>query len=246
MTTATLNPTDDSYADENAPDTNYGSNTSLLIRGSFIGSRYGFMEFDISSIPVGSIIDSVTLNYYVTSATWGTYDFDSVASQIDEATLTWNNKPSIDANWNSSSAINSPLGWKSISVNTSWVESAISSGWIGIRISSSISTYQLTVSSSESSNKPYLTINYGGEYYVKVGGNDASAGTSWATAWATVNKAATTVTDGDVVHIGFGTYSSEPANNDIAPINAGAIGIKYLPETAITGGGTGSVIVEVN
>lgn len=85
------------------------------------------------------------------------------------------------------------------------------------------------------------------QYYVKAsGGLDSNNGLSWATAWATVNKAATTVADGTIVHIGFGTYNSEPANNDIAPVNAGAVGIKYLPETATTGGGTGSVIVEVN
>lgn len=85
------------------------------------------------------------------------------------------------------------------------------------------------------------------EYHVKVaGGNDSNNGLSWANAWATVDKAAKTVPDGSIVHIGFGTYNAEPANNDIAPVNAGTVGIKYLPETATTGGGTGSVIVEVN
>jgi hypothetical protein len=83
-------------------------------------------------------------------------------------------------------------------------------------------------------------------YVIASGGNDSNDGESWANAWATVNKAATTVVDGTTVHIGFGTYNAEPANNDIAPVNAGAVGIKYLPETATTGGGTGSVIVEVN
>ncbi len=85
------------------------------------------------------------------------------------------------------------------------------------------------------------------DYYVKAtGGSDSNGGSSWSDAWATINKAATTVPDGTTVHIGFGTYNAEPANNDIAPVNAGAVGIKYSPETATTGGGTGSVIVEVN
>lgn len=83
-------------------------------------------------------------------------------------------------------------------------------------------------------------------FYVKTTGNDSNDGESWANAWATINKAATTVLDGTTVHIGFGTYNAEPANNDIAPVNTGAVGIKYLPETETTGGGTGSVIVEVN
>ena len=77
-------------------------------------------------------------------------------------------------------------------------------------------------------------------FYVKTTGNDASAGTSWGTAWATIDKAATTVADGTTVHIGFGNYSQTNAQ-DIAPINAGSIGIKYIPETATAGGGTGEV-----
>ena len=85
-----------------------------------------------------------------------------------------------------------------------------------------------------------------GDRYVKTGGNDASTGLSWATAWKTVNKAATTVADGTTVHIGFGTYNAEPAGNKIAPQNIGASGISYIPETATTGGGTGTVSVEKN
>lgn len=83
-------------------------------------------------------------------------------------------------------------------------------------------------------------------YYVKVGGNDSLDGKSWANAWATINKAATTVIDGTTVHIGFGDYVTEPAANKIAPQNIGASGIFYLPETANTGGGTGTVSIEQN
>ena len=92
-----------------------------------------------------------------------------------------------------------------------------------------------------------LTTSVISHFFVKSsGGNDSNNGESWASAWATINKAAVTVLDGTTVHIGFGTYSSEPANNKIAPDNLGATGIKYLPETAVTGGGTGSVTIEIN
>ena len=84
------------------------------------------------------------------------------------------------------------------------------------------------------------------EYYTKVSGNDALSGDSWANAWATINKAATTIPDGSTVHIGFGNYTAEPAGNKIAPQNVGASGISYLPETATTGGGTGTVSIEQN
>ena len=84
------------------------------------------------------------------------------------------------------------------------------------------------------------------EHYVKVGGNDSLNGYSWVNAWATINKAATTVADGSTVHIGFGDYILEPATNKIAPQNVGATGITYHCETATTGGGTGTVSVEQN
>ena len=84
------------------------------------------------------------------------------------------------------------------------------------------------------------------EHYVKVGGNDSLNGFSWINAWATINKAAITVLDGSTVHIGFGNYILEPATNKIAPQNIGSSGIYYLPETAETGGGTGTVSIEQN
>lgn len=90
-----------------------------------------------------------------------------------------------------------------------------------------------------------VTVTYD-DYYVKTTGDDSKDGGSWANAWKTINKAATTVPDGKTVHIGFGTYDAEPAANKIAPQNIGASGIYYLPETATTGGGTGTVSVEQN
>lgn len=86
----------------------------------------------------------------------------------------------------------------------------------------------------------------GKDYYVKIGGNDTNDGSTWTKAWATINKAATTVADDSIVHIGFGDYISEPSANKIAPQNVGASGIYYLPETATTGGGTGTVSIEQN
>jgi len=89
----------------------------------------------------------------------------------------------------------------------------------------------------------YWTI---GDLYVKTTGDDSLDGRSWDNAWKTINQAANETTDGQEVHIGFGTYNAEPANNDITPVNFGTSGIKYTPETADTGGGTGSVTVEKN
>jgi len=82
--------------------------------------------------------------------------------------------------------------------------------------------------------------------YVKTTGDNDKNGTDWTEAWSTVDQAANEAFDGQEVHIGFGTYNSEPASNDITPVNFGTTGIKYTPETAGTGGGTGIVTVERN
>ena len=55
-------------------------------------------------------------------------------------------------------------------------------------------------------------------YYVKIGGSDAAAGTDWATAFATVQKALTTATLGDQIWVAAGTYYADEggsfADND--------------------------------
>lgn len=84
------------------------------------------------------------------------------------------------------------------------------------------------------------------DYYVKTTGDDGDDGLSWANAWATVNKGATTVPDGKTLHIEHGTYNAEPVANKIAPQNAGASGIKYQIHTTGGGTGTATVIVEKN
>lgn len=113
----------------------------------------------------------------------------------------------------------------------------------------SFKLYSMTASSAPCDNLAAATIeekNWEDDCYVKTTGDNDRNGTDWTEAWSTVDQAANEAFDGQEVHIGFGTYSSEPASNDIAPVNFGTTGIKYTPETAGTGGGTGSVTVERN
>ena len=78
--------------------------------------------------------------------------------------------------------------------------------------------------------------------YVKTDGDNDKSGLSWTEAWETITHAANEAADGQEVHIGFGTYDSE---TDVTPDNAGSTGIKYTPETAGSGGGTGSVTINM-
>lgn len=88
----------------------------------------------------------------------------------------------------------------------------------------------------------YFNIYQEPHYYVKTGGSDALDGESWANAWATINKVATTVADGTTVHMEHGEYSQSAALK-VAPQNAGALGIKYKPEPV--GGGDTAATVKV-
>lgn len=253
MTVTTLYVDKDAYTRIKAPDTNYGSGNSLeiayLVNDS--DTQNGYMEFDLTSIPDAQYVHDAVLR--VRKGGGGSNELaylNSLAAQFTENTITWNNAPATNSDWDTTKAFGGSA-WYEISVDANWVQSKLSSNWLGIKFSvlgyDSISLFSKEYSSG--SLKAELVITYNttpNEYYVKTSGDDTKDGSSWANAWATVNKAATTVADGKTVHIGFGTYNAEPANNDIAPVNAGAIGIKYLPETATTGGGTGSVIVEVN
>lgn len=246
MTTVTLYPTDDAHVDSNNADTNYGTDTLMDVGDS---TQYAFVQFDSSSIPVDAVISAATIYYYIQSNTGSTpLEFRSTDASVDESTITWDNKPTASESATSGSI--SGTGNKNAPVRFLVIDAlAKDSSFIGIRIINYLDTNSVEIRSKEYDTILRLSITYTApsHYYVKAsGGNDANDGLSWGNAWATIDKAATTVADNSVVHIGFGTYSSEPANNDIAPINAGAIGIKYLPETATTGGGTGSVIVEVN
>ncbi len=52
----------------------------------------------------------------------------------------------------------------------------------------------------------YLNRGNAVTYFVKTNGNDSAAGTNWATAWKTIGKAATTMTNTDITYVSNGIY----------------------------------------
>lgn len=95
--TTYLYPTDDAYVKENKPDNNYGDETSLKVWRSGNNRERVYIQFNLSSLPSGITISSATLELYRydggSSTTIGTY---MVSTSWDEATITWNNAPTID------------------------------------------------------------------------------------------------------------------------------------------------------
>lgn len=234
---------------EVAPDTNFGDNIYLKVSSYLTYDMRSYLEFDISSKP--STVNKVLLWMYCSfsSARDRTHEARRITSAWNESTITWNTgqPTTTDTNKAYRTAIYADSGtWVSWDITDLFNDETGST--IGIQVKDQTESTALTDefafhSDDNSSNKPYIEIN---PYYVKTGGNDALAGVSWANAWATINKAATTVPDGSTVHIEHGTYNAEPAGNKIAPQNAGASGIGYKPEPVGGGAGAATVIVEKN
>jgi hypothetical protein len=236
---------------EDAPDTNR-DNDDLDIYSRVSSNHRSYIEFDISSIP-GTINKALLWLYcYIAPNYNRTHEARRVTSSWNESNITWNTGQPTVTNTNLASRA------ASLSDDDSWVSWDVTSmlgdesgATLGIQLRDQTegctSGYPLFLfyddEHSPASYRPILEIN---GYYVKIAGDDTKDGFSWANAWKTINKAATTVADGSTVHIGFGTYDAEPAGNKIAPQNIGASGIYYKPETAETGGGTGTVSVEQN
>lgn len=240
------------YVDSSQPTTQHGTSTNIHVCGESTQIMRSYIEFDISDIP--SVINTAVLYIYCHNwAVGGTRTLNAkrITGAWNELTMTWNSgQPSVTAtNMAQTSIAHTEIPtWKSWNVAN--MLSDETSDTFGVQIADNDETdgsthdwYFYSDDYATLSLRPYLLIN---AYYVKVGGNDALDGSSWANAWATINKAATTVADSSIVHIGFGDYVAEPAGNKIAPQNIGASGIFYLPETAEIGGGAGTVSVEQN
>ena len=95
----------DSYMNEGAKDTNYGGQTYIEVssKPSAWGNARGILKFDLSSIPSGSTITSVTLSLYLYS-TRGydrTYCLHKVTKNWTESGVTWNKYDGTN-NWTTS------------------------------------------------------------------------------------------------------------------------------------------------
>jgi len=253
MATQTVYTNNDTFAYQSDPDDVKGSDDRIYIDKESGYESIGYIGFDISSSPASSQVSSVVIHYYDNAGASGSYNsyFRRTTSSWVESTLTWNIQPTNTATNETTCSLPQNGSWGSCNVTNIYKDAKNAGSFFGIRMKAITSETKVLASKEYSGGtyKAYIVITYSlaaDDYYVKTTGNDSLSGTSWANAWKTINKAATTVPDGSTVHIGFGTYDAEPAANKIAPQNIGASGIYYLPETATTGGGTGTVSIEQN
>jgi len=208
--------------------------------------KRAYFGFNITSAPAASTVTSVTFTTYFNTYGNDMYvNFRRVIESWDEDTLTWNNAPNTTTSNEYTHFLPNVDATKSYDITNLYKDAKNAGNDLSIRLYLT-QNYNAgaIITSKEQGTGASIVITYGTitDYYVKTTGNDSLGGDSWINAWKTINKAATTVTDGKTVHIGFGAYTSS-GTDKIAPQNIGALGISYLPETATTGGGTGSVTI---
>lgn len=96
-------------------------------------------------------------------------------------------------------------------------------------------------------NIDYITESYTtaptDHWYVRPGGAGVANGYDWNNALATVDAGMKAVASGKTLHIGFGSYTNEPAANIQSPVNSN---VTVVFETIGSSGGTGTATVEVN
>lgn len=133
----TLFAQQDSWTDEDAPGTNFGSDADLhvgfsrAVTGAPL-SRHTLVQFDLSPLPAGVTVVTATLELYQVSATLATRYLiqpDAVVQGTwNEATVNWSNEPAASNQGDPSVALDTTDGWKA------WDVTQMAQGWATGRI----------------------------------------------------------------------------------------------------------------
>lgn len=92
----TLYPVADTYVNQALPNTNFSGAVILSVgRSEFLEESYALVRFNLSSIPVGSIINSARFEAYLRAADFGNVDLKvyRVTESWTGGTVNWNNRP---------------------------------------------------------------------------------------------------------------------------------------------------------
>ncbi|WP_405680420.1 DNRLRE domain-containing protein [Streptomyces sp. NBC_00868] len=156
---------EDTYANAGAPDTNYGTSSSLAVRGTSFYASY--LRFDLPAAPAGTVLKSATLSVKTSTMSGaGTTDTVSVvpvAGPWTEGGTTYNNRPGLGgpalgafAGVPDGSAVNTTA------LNTQAVAAALGTGY-GLALSSAGADALWLWSSEAQANEgtPQLTLTFG-------------------------------------------------------------------------------------
>ena len=134
--------TADSFVNQKRGTTNYGTDTTIIVKSKSGQVERGFVQFDVSSILAGSTVSSATLTLCATAvpAATRTYEVYRVTASWVEAGVTWNTQPTVAASATGSSTTPAAPGcmtWTVTADVQAWVDGTTNYGW---RISDSVET----------------------------------------------------------------------------------------------------------
>jgi len=108
----TFYPTDDTYANKNNRDTNYGSDTDVQTHNN---AKWSFLQFTVSDI--AGDVNEATLRVYCFDNNSDTVNVKEVSdNNWDEDSLTWNDKPDLDSEIDDQ--VVSSTGWVEFDVSS--------------------------------------------------------------------------------------------------------------------------------
>lgn len=100
----------DAYVDKNQADTNFNNTIELGAYDNLATRTRSYLQFDLKSVPDGSIISSASLQLYSQDALGSSIYLRKVTSSWDEETINWNNQP-LFQEVISSKVVDAPGAW---------------------------------------------------------------------------------------------------------------------------------------
>ncbi|MBT2719071.1 DNRLRE domain-containing protein [Bacillus sp. ISL-57] len=174
--TTSLATASDAFVMSAYPTTNYGTATKkwdaskeqyVLKIGSYdstTGTNYAFLKQNVSKIDK-AVIDSATLNVYVTHAYNATTKnglwLDEVSGNWDASTLTWDNKPSSTNIGNINAGRDEWVQFNVLNTVKAWAAGTKANNGFKLHVNGNGQDFwKKIVSSDNSTLKPYLSVTY--------------------------------------------------------------------------------------
>ena len=168
LVTVVLTPTEDAFVAQNNPDNNFSDEESLTVGKINLAEApvefQSLLHFDLSAIPVGSVIQRAELRLLQTAATGQTINVNvaRIEKPWKAEAVTWNTKPSSACCFATNSsplAQNVPANWVVTDLVQSWVANPLITPNYGFELNSTGASLR-AYSSMAGGTVPELRISY--------------------------------------------------------------------------------------